>query len=290
MENMKINSTKSINIPFDNLKDKNLSYKILPKSKSKQNLLLESTIVPSDDCHILLTKNNNTNSNLSSRNICVDMAVNSLDCKKAFIRQKIQYLIHNKSSTNHMTNNNGMKTITNHMNKSMDYNGINVQFSYKKLPGNTSILPHMSSLQNIQSGVEYYYSNSDDKLHEEQNKSTQRLPTHNKKNVSFSINNNSHHHNNNSHYPKTLSMKLSKPKLRLQNESIPIPTSKDQQQQRISTIVSPNQNNQDIDDECIDDTIKKAWPCLDLIVEGFKKLQDERMIREHNNNNNNNNE
>eukprot|EP01084_Bolivina_argentea_P116645 207223_1 len=61
MENMKINSTKSINIPFDldnfdNLKDKNLSYKILPKSKSKQNVLLESTIVPSDDCHILLTK------------------------------------------------------------------------------------------------------------------------------------------------------------------------------------------------------------------------------------------
>ncbi len=83
-------------------------------------------------------------------------------------------------------------------------------------------------------------------------------------------------------------MKLSKPKLRLQNESIPIPTSKDQlqqqqqQQQRISTIVS-NQNNQDTDDECIDDTIKKAWPCLDLIVEGFKKLQDERMKREHNN-------
>eukprot|EP01084_Bolivina_argentea_P247149 413522_1 len=181
-------------------------------------------------------------------------------------QMKIQYLIHN------MTNNSGMKTnnlihqhrksFTNHMNKSMDYNGI------KNYQGNTSILPHMSSLQNIQSGVEYYYSNSHDKLHEEQNKSTQRLPTHNKKNVSFSI--------NNSHHPKTLSMKLSKPKLRLQNESIPIPTSKDtqqqqqQQQQRISTIVSNQNNNQDTDDECIDDTIK---------------LQNERMIREYNNNN-----
>ncbi len=98
-----------------------------------------------------------------------------------------------------MTNNSGMKTnhksFTNHMNKSMDYNGINVQFSYKKLPGNTSILPHMSSLQNIQSGVEYYYSNSDDKLHEEpslpnkiyKNKSTQRLPTHNKKMYHFQL-------------------------------------------------------------------------------------------------------
>ena len=129
-------------------------------------VVLESTIVPSDDMHILWTRS--SKANLSSRHFQVDVAMNDMDYKKTFIRKKIIYArekshqalaLYNHSRGSSRTSRKYEYSVDMSQTLPTTQSTKMLLFKHNSKTHTIPDIPPAGPLENIQSGVEHYYDN-----------------------------------------------------------------------------------------------------------------------------------